>query len=333
MTTYSVKTGDTAPAPSTILLDGAGNPVPLTGATVRFKARKTPGGTALIDQVATVVTPLEGIVRYDLQAGDTAVAGSYLAEWQVTFGGGQVQTFPGEGYDELLVTTDLDAAPSAGGTGYVSLQEARAAGATGSDAQVAAAIAAAEVRVDRFTGQRWQPTAMTVAGRITGKGVVLLPRQIDATAPVAVRYQGSTADLPTSGYQVTSSRMVGGIDALYLGAGGGSILIAGAEPYNGGWANLLPRTGTVLVTGTFGTATTPYEVKRATGLLAASLTGTGPTDTVDGPTVNDEGETLAIEPAEVRASGAVAAGPIRTTGLESADALLLPLVRRRVRLS
>lgn len=333
MTTYRVKTGDTAPSPSTILLDGAGQVVPLTGATVAFKARTAPGATPLIDGPATVVDDEAGIVRYPLAAGDTDTAGAFLAEWEVTFQGGEVQTFPGDGYDELLVGTDLDASASPAGDGYCTRQQAREAGASGSDAQVDAAIAAAEVRVDRYSGQRWAPTDMTVVARVGAKGVALLPRQIDANAPVAVRYVGTTADLPVSGYQVTSSRQIGGIDAVYLGAGGGSILIAGAEPYNGGWGNLLPRTGQVMVTGTFGTAATPYEVALATALLAASITGAGPTDTVPGPAVNDEGETLAIEPAEVRASGAVSDGPIRTTGLESADALLQPLTRHPVRLS
>lgn len=333
MSTYLVKAGDTAPRPRTQLLDGANNPVPITGAAVRFKARRGPDVAPVIDAVATIVDAPTGIVEYALQAADTVAPADLQAEWQVTFAGGAIQTFPGEGYDRLLITADLDQPITSGGTGYATRAQARAAGAVGTDAEIDAAVATAEQRVDRYTGQRWQPTVMTVLGRITGKGIVVLPRQIDPTQAVAVRPLGATTDLPASSYQVTSSRTPGGIDALWLGHGLSDITVNGAEPYAGGWPALLPRTGMVQVTATFGTATTPYEVVRATGLIAASVLAGGPTDTPAGPSVNDEGETLAVQAGPVATQGVADTSPLRTTGVPAADALLAPLAHRAVRLS
>jgi hypothetical protein len=220
-----------------------------------------------------------------------------------------------------------------GGSGspYCTEQQARDAGASGTQAEVLATIASAEERVNRFTSQLWSPRVTTVAADLTGKGVALLPRQLDPDEDVLVRVQGATTDLPVTSYQWTSGRVPGQVDAVYLGAGGSDILIAGAEPYNGGWSNLLPRTGQVLVTATFGTATTPYEVTRATALLAASISQGGPTTEPAQPSVNTEGETLAITTDQQATVENTL--PIRTTGLAAADALLAPLRKRPVRLT
>lgn len=331
MTTYHVKTGDTAPRPRTQLLDGAGQPVVLTGAAVRFKAFTAPGVTAKVDGVATIVDAPTGLVEYPLTAPDTTPAESYLVEWQVTFGGGAVQTFPGEGYDLLVVAADLDAT-EAQGTGYCTVAQARAAGAEGSNAEVQAAIASAELRVNRKTRTAWGRRQRTVVATIDADGRALLPSPIDTAQAITVRAVGATSDLAATAYQVTSSDTVGQLDAIYLGWGGSDPLVLGAEPWNGGWAGLLTGIRQLQVSGVMGVVTPP-EVAQATALIAASITaGTSPGSTtgVSGELdADDEGNAVTISPAGADPDAVRA----RSTGVPLADELLEPLVSQRVLIS
>jgi len=73
--------------------DGAS---PLAGVIPRVKAP------------ASVVDAATGRVRYSWKRTDTTVPGSYLAEWEVTFPDGGVQTFPLRSYHTVDVLADLD---------------------------------------------------------------------------------------------------------------------------------------------------------------------------------------------------------------------------------
>jgi hypothetical protein len=42
----------------------------------------------------TITDALGGVVQYDWQSGDTDTAGSYYAEFEVTYNDGAVETFP-----------------------------------------------------------------------------------------------------------------------------------------------------------------------------------------------------------------------------------------------
>ena len=48
-----------------------------------------------------------GIVTWTPIASDTAVVGKLLAEIQVTFAGGGVETYPNDGYFEISIVADL----------------------------------------------------------------------------------------------------------------------------------------------------------------------------------------------------------------------------------
>lgn len=108
---FLIRAGDTASVIQQTLEDENGNPVDLTGATVRFHlAPVTTNGTAVLDAAATVVqagSASMGVVKYTWVAGNTGVAGLYLAEWQVTYSGGSVQTFPNGSYVLVRITEQV----------------------------------------------------------------------------------------------------------------------------------------------------------------------------------------------------------------------------------
>ena len=107
METFYIKRGDTSPAiryalsPTTVVL---------TGATVRFqmRARRSRGGATVIDAVAVVVTATgTPTVEYQWQAGNTANAGIFEAEFQVTYADGRNETFPNDGFISVKVSEDV----------------------------------------------------------------------------------------------------------------------------------------------------------------------------------------------------------------------------------
>ena len=75
-------------------ITAAGEPQPLTGASVRLRMRAEHSATLKVDAAAVVTDAAAGAVRYDWAAGDLDTAGRYRAWWQVTFGNGKIQDTP-----------------------------------------------------------------------------------------------------------------------------------------------------------------------------------------------------------------------------------------------
>lgn len=101
---FYIKQRDTAPAirfalePSSIVL---------TGATVRFFMRNR-AGQVVVDAAALIVTATgTPTVEYSWQPGDTAAAGLYEAEFQVTYADGKIETFPNVGYIQIRMEADI----------------------------------------------------------------------------------------------------------------------------------------------------------------------------------------------------------------------------------
>lgn len=86
--------GDTAPdiTSQIHLEDDPTSPVVLTGASVRFQMRKADDRRFTVNAAATVTDESTGLVRYSWAVNDLAVPGTYLAQWEVTYPGGRVQT-------------------------------------------------------------------------------------------------------------------------------------------------------------------------------------------------------------------------------------------------
>ena len=105
--TFYVKQNDTSPAMLATLQDADGNAINLTAASVRFHMRPIGGGQVVVDAAATIVTPLEGLVRYNWIAADTVTIGSYQAEFEVTYADANIETFPNDGYIRVEIIDDI----------------------------------------------------------------------------------------------------------------------------------------------------------------------------------------------------------------------------------
>jgi hypothetical protein len=105
--TFYVKQNDTSPAMLATLQDANGTAVSLVGATVRFHMRQIGRSDVVVDAPAIIVTPLEGLVRYDWIAADTNIIGSYQAEFEVTYADASVETFPNDSYIAVEIIDDI----------------------------------------------------------------------------------------------------------------------------------------------------------------------------------------------------------------------------------
>lgn len=111
-TDFTIKRDDTLPAIQATLTDSSDPAVAvnLAGASVRFVMRDKATQTEKTDAVATIVTAASGIVKYQWVAADTDTAGAYQAEWEVTFAGGAVETFPNYKHMNIKIFEDIGGA-------------------------------------------------------------------------------------------------------------------------------------------------------------------------------------------------------------------------------
>lgn len=216
---------------------------------------------------------------------------------------------------------------------YCSIEAAREAGCTGTDAEVTAWIQVGRERIEQYTQQIFEPTDLVVVADVAPGGLVILPRRVrTVTSVMPVLEADGGASLPASAYRVTSSNVLGQIDAVHLAWGGWDDLVAGAESYNGGWLGLWERWGAeeVQVAGSFGYDTVPLLVGQACALLAAHLQAEATPTDGDAPDggldVDDEGNNVAIEDSDDDPSGVVS--PSSSTGSTQVDALLVGYLNR-----
>ncbi|MCK9513578.1 MAG: phage baseplate upper protein [Pigmentiphaga sp.] len=114
--TFYLKRHDTSPALLRYLRTDAG-PLDLAGASVVFNmARRVAAGTAAAEVVAEVVVSRRpavvveagaGLVRYDWRPEDTARAGAYWAEFEVTYADGTVETVPNADMIDIRIREDI----------------------------------------------------------------------------------------------------------------------------------------------------------------------------------------------------------------------------------
>lgn len=104
---FSIKQNDTSPSLRATLQNAAGSPINLLGANVRFHM-KALDGTLKVDQPMTIVSTSGGIVEYDWQASNTNTAGTYYAEFEVTYSDLTIETFPNTDNIAIVITPELN---------------------------------------------------------------------------------------------------------------------------------------------------------------------------------------------------------------------------------
>lgn len=106
---FYLKQHDTAPAIATTLTDPNGKVVVLTGASITFTMSATVGGTPKVNRgTVTILNATAGTCQYQWLTGDTNALGSFYAEWEVVFPSGNKETYPGNSYNTVIITQDLD---------------------------------------------------------------------------------------------------------------------------------------------------------------------------------------------------------------------------------
>lgn len=205
---------------------------------------------------------------------------------------------------------------------YCTITEARTQGAIGTDAEVTAAVVEASERVDRYTRTVFDTRTLTVETDVGADGYARLPLPALTVTAVAYVGLGVQTALDATAYMLSQSTRVGDTDSLQLVGGGwgyGLDTVVGMESYNRGSRPSSYRRR-ITVTGSFGRATVPLSVTRATAKLAAALTGGGAAGVV-----NTEGDVDL--PPRVPSIGNDG------TGLADADSLLRPYRRQLLRIS
>ena len=107
---FEVGQGDTQFPVEGTLEDSDGQVVDLSSADeIKFQMAPIAGGDLTVDADAVLVTDgTDGEVRYVWQAGETDVAGFYLAKWLVIWNDpDDKQSFPNDGYIIVHITPDL----------------------------------------------------------------------------------------------------------------------------------------------------------------------------------------------------------------------------------
>lgn len=103
---FRIKRGDTGP-PLVVALSYSDGTFPnLSGATGRFLMRLRGEAEPRIDAEVTL-DDAEKTATYAWEDEDTAEAGTYIGEIEVTLANDAVQTFPADGYLTIKVVPDL----------------------------------------------------------------------------------------------------------------------------------------------------------------------------------------------------------------------------------
>ena len=104
--TFNIKRNDTSPIIAGTCKDSDGTAIDITGATIRFHLINA-AGTTVVDAAGAIVSATAGTVSYTWQTADTTTSGNHTAEFEVTYSGGAIETFPNRGFIPVRIYDDL----------------------------------------------------------------------------------------------------------------------------------------------------------------------------------------------------------------------------------
>ena len=103
-----LKKDDLKPIVTATLTDASGDAIDLSTSTgIKFIMKSPSSSTAKVDSSAAIITATDGTVSYTWTTGDTDTSGSYQAEFEVNWGSDVYQTYPAEGYMDIIINPDL----------------------------------------------------------------------------------------------------------------------------------------------------------------------------------------------------------------------------------
>lgn len=112
MSDVTIKQHDTRPVLTRYLIqtvNGATSPVDLTAvSSIGFKMRHLSAPAVLVTGLASIVTVSSAYIAYKWATNDTATAGIYNSEYELTYSDGGLETVPNDGYFSIEVVDDLD---------------------------------------------------------------------------------------------------------------------------------------------------------------------------------------------------------------------------------
>lgn len=100
---FTIKRGDTSPQ----LIYTLSPSVNLVGASAVFNMSAI-GGGAVIDRVAaSIEDSAAGVVGFAFTSAQTANAGTFWGEFEITYSDGKIETYPNNGYLSINIKPDL----------------------------------------------------------------------------------------------------------------------------------------------------------------------------------------------------------------------------------
>lgn len=107
MADFTIKRHDTLPAlQATLKRDGVA--IDLTTAVSVKLIMKPQAGGSVVTGTCTITTPASGLVTYNWISADTAVAGVYDLEFEITWPASKKETVPNDSEKTVDVRADLD---------------------------------------------------------------------------------------------------------------------------------------------------------------------------------------------------------------------------------